>query len=352
MLPFEIQTFIFFLLFSFSITHTCTTQQSTPYFSAINKAELAICHSNNQAALQHYEQAFQYDTQLFAKDLYNALLCAAQTSTFDMLDFCYQNLLSKGISRSKLDTIRAFKIHKKQWQIITQKYVDLAPSCDQTYRQELDQLLSLDQKIRKYCAQKAGYIYAPSCIDTIQFVDSLNLLHLKLLFQNKGIATEDKVGIQKILDNNPYDLLIRHHLAHYSETDILDDLKRAVQEGDLHPVFYAFWKDNWLSTHHLETKFEREHFGTQNALVIADSIYLFIDSEEDIINQRRAQLKMCSMNDFRIKLQFQLQHPEFLFIHGCLLPKIRADQAMINQIITQAKNQNDQVLIISKNPKK
>ena len=93
-----------------------------------------------------------------------------------------------------------------------------------------------EQDIRRYCASIGeGYTYNKICIDTIKFIDSINLRNLLLLLDEKGIATEDNVGINEGFGNIlRYGLIIEHSLAH-NKPEILEYLNMAVKSGMLNP---------------------------------------------------------------------------------------------------------------------
>lgn len=144
------------------------------YHPIINEAELAIVDTNYYEALDFYKEAFANVKHPFAKDYYNAAICASMVGklplTFDYLE----KIVEKGYPSDSLrkdiffhyvaDTCKQWNDFEKQMRLVKPTInIELRDSLKKLYTLSVNEVYTpLSPELRKYYKEK----YSPK-IDTI-----------------------------------------------------------------------------------------------------------------------------------------------------------------------------------------
>lgn len=183
------------LLFS-SELYAKMDEKLLDYYRNVNRAELFILDSNNNAAIYWYRKAFILKSRPFAKDQYNYATCLAIKGNFRS---CYRQLkllVAKGAAINELQkrsVLAAFfssqygnkliqysRTHKLQYNL--------------TYRSKIDSIIRKDQEFRN---KQGGYAVHGKAI---RKADSLNVIEFDLLIAQYGFPSEEHVGIDSGLN--------------------------------------------------------------------------------------------------------------------------------------------------------
>lgn len=148
--------YVFLLLFTFNGYVQAQNADYLPYHLYRAKAERNIYTSAFDSALANYRNAFHCVPEAFAKDVYNAALCAALVKDTSSLFPFMETALKKGVPWTRFDTNRFFSGYSglTAWKHIREQlpyYDSLYQSrINRTYRKTLDSLNLLDQQARKH----------------------------------------------------------------------------------------------------------------------------------------------------------------------------------------------------------
>ena len=297
-----------FLLIVVLIAEIGYSQDYIQYNRLICEAENKIVESNYQIGLENYLKAFKIVEIPFAKDYYNATLCAAMLGEDSISLIFVEKLMKKGISIKNIKSKSLKTLYKtKRWKELKKKnneYLEQAKKHQNIeLRKELEKLLQNDQDIRK---QK----YAYPMSDTIAYIDSLNMIEMKSILVEYDYPDENLIGIKHPHSSySPQYVVIRHYYQskHYDLTEIL---YKSVIEGKLSPRVFAELEDKksqWLG--------KGDKYGTVGIYVIKGHI----DKKDyptkvvDKYNTNRKKIGLESWADYLKKIEFQESQKEFDF---------------------------------------
>lgn len=286
------------------------------YYKWTNKAELSICDSAIVDAAKYYKKAFKHKKYAFAKDYYNAFICAAMTYDKKAVQKYYVGLRQFDYNTERsLKTKTASYISPVDWKALTDISVELV--VDTIYRKKLDDLLELDQAIRHWASTKGRPGYYSTNADTIQYIDSINLKDLKETIINYGFPSEDKVGAEKSILQHPYYLIIKHNQM-WNRLLGGDILKEAVISGKIHPNTYSelydYMYDNFTTNLYGDSVTANEHYVYFPTFMVNNTILTAYYPNEKEINQFRAGIYLCTLDEARKKTAFQFGQKEHRFV--------------------------------------
>jgi hypothetical protein len=236
---------IFYFLLFFSILGRAQKNNFIDnYYPKINKAELSIVTGNYRDALKYYNAAFNEVNVGFAKDYYNALICALSVGRKAQVSYLLLHLFKKGLTNSfaQDDTIisntkkklgpSVFDRLRRKGQAFYNKTADLL------LRKELENMFNSDQQFRAMegSYQKYG--------DTIKKIDDRNVIRLKEIIAKKGFPSESMIGFPEKFpfsqNLQPYYVILHHHsqaltIGKAYAITFFDELTIAVKQGKLQP---------------------------------------------------------------------------------------------------------------------
>jgi hypothetical protein len=239
--------FVFFLgLLSFNDCLTAQVDYTQTYYPLIMKAESAILDTNYKASLNWYQKAFQVVPRGFAKDHYNALICAVEIGQIDIAFQLLDSLMAKGVKKSffeKSVPLQTLKKHPK-WTFFIQTFEHRYLALKQTKNNKLKQILAgiafADQEFRSQREHRDLYK------DTIRQIDKRNAQLVATLIQKYGFPNEHLLGIENPIDmERPSDIIFIHQCQKMStgipDFDFTDEMMKAVKKGELSPHQMTYW---------------------------------------------------------------------------------------------------------------
>lgn len=322
---------LFFILFMLNIKlFSQKRNYSIEYNRLINKAELKICDSSYHSALKIYKKVFKKYQMVWAKDYYNALVCAYKLKDYKGVKKLLPFLAQKGISfkffeigfENSVDTILLSEFKN----IHTQYFKKF----DSELEKGLRLLLRNDQRVRDSCIKINSDYYA-QCYSEIRQVDSINFYKLSAIME-KHLLSEDETGI--IAPNNsPIYYFVLLHNTMYRRKELMGLLRDRVLNNLFSPQLYTFLSDQ---TYQNDSTYIP--YGSNCALVIQKSIYFQYYTNENQIDSVRSLIGLESLEHFRKKAEFQFNNKndklDFMFIKADLMPGITGlDEKTENSII-------------------
>lgn len=282
------------------------------YSTSINNAELNFIQSKYKEALVDFSSAFKSTNNVFAKDYYNAALCAVRTKDFKKAYEYFDSLCSNGYSIKKISKnihFTTFKKNKYYNKLASKTYIISATKkSNQTY---LYNLLKDDQNLR--LKNPRNYMEKESASD-IKITDSLNVLKLNEFVRKNGFPNEFNCGIDSnYLNYNPAEIVIIHQqfgsqtrIYNYSIL-ILEALKKESILPHNGLNLYSrcaggdslFANDCFFSIEQPNGKYKNAYFTKIN--------------NEEIINKRRLEYNLEIIEDYKKKMFYFLKHNDFIF---------------------------------------
>ena len=208
----------------------------TDYYPVINEAELSITEQDYTAALNAYQYAFAAVSSPFARDYYNAAICALllqdEKQTYQYLE----KLVAKGVSldylaqQPLLDSLagtRHWKKFKRRYKKRRRTYEE---QVNLDLRADLDELYARDQ----YFRQAAGGLRVYG--DTLRKIEAANVQQLLDWVDQYGYPGEDLIGLADTLEQLPrFTIAIQRQTKARQGYDFSSLLRNAVHEGKLAP---------------------------------------------------------------------------------------------------------------------
>lgn len=299
------------------------------YYSLINEAELLICENQLQKALVHYDKAFAIpEIQPWGKDVYNAWISAYITDDSSRFrrystilvsrgafahEHVHENLLNKvpiGPGVARYSTI---------WQQVKQTVPSIL---DTTYRQQVEELVTKDQEVRRYFVKQFGGNYNIGGRDSLNPFDSLNVLRFSVLVKQKGFPSETRIGYNGHYPTNlaSYCIILIHDRS-WTDRHTLDTmLYSELLKGTVPPQLYAMIKgDSYMAFEDSVAGYQRNPYawyGTNTFAIVDDSLFVskfsYVDTGK--INRARRDIYLDPLPDMYAKALFQYQHDYFEFI--------------------------------------
>ena len=304
-------TFVLFTKFNFVFAQNIDYQKH--YYPQINKAELAIIEGQISVALDYYLEAFNKVPSPFAKDIYNAALCAVSNNNKNIFFLLSEQLILKGTDITFIIAQKAFRQFEgsQEWELFISKYPDLRKrflfNVNMPLRKELELMWARDQHFR---IKPDGYLIYK---DTIKAIDKENIAQLKYIVEKYGFPSETLIGVDNPLSAPPYHSIIYHHCQSTGKNgsaglaDLPNILLEAVKYGKLSPSRYAAYADIQGKPIYGNTTFYR--IGKEGELR-----YLKMEEKEiRKINRKRVSIGLEPIGDYRKKVLFSLKNKNFIF---------------------------------------
>jgi hypothetical protein len=289
------------------------------YYANIDTAEVAIVDSIYPKALFYFEKAFKLVDHPFAKDYYNAALCANFLRNFKDATHFMCRLVEKGLDFTYFSENPFFNVlrNSNEWEQFTAAYGKYRKEADKKIntriKSELDIMLKRDQFYNNKRFDK-GYkdsVFIITYRNAKRFIDITN---------KYGFPDENKIGIKWLPYNAPYYLILVHYLQiktkfnspkfveekniclkkglDFNKLDVLSVLRKAVLEGKYHPNAYAG----------LFSAIGINNYGQTIMLQVDDTI-AEINYNNSIINKldsSRRKIGLCSLEFHKRKGKFEL----------------------------------------------
>lgn len=227
---------LFLLIFCLTFA-TCKSQNDkdiSSYYKMIDQAENHILLEEYLISSEIYESSFKVHTNMFATDLYNALLCNIYLKNWKACGIWSSRLIRKGIKKDFFNSNLFADFKKsKEWSNVNKKFAEYEENLNTVYKKQLDSLLVEDQKV--YCSIPSGDIsYEDAKVNTVTIEQKFSNLIYKY-----GFPTEEKVGIHIYNDTlisfvPTFYALIRHGyqsgnsqlIAHFNKALISGEMDR------------------------------------------------------------------------------------------------------------------------------
>jgi len=301
--------FFIFLILIFTSYHLYS-QNYFEYYKNVNNAGIAIIEAKYDSALYYYQKAFKDVKVQYAKDLYNAAICASYTGNNIMGIQYVERILRKGMTFNifKKESFKGLK-SCKEWKALKKKskslIIDGRNKWDIQLRKKIDDIYNDDQYFRK---KRGSYsLYG----DTISKIDSINFIKLSDIILKYGYPDENNLGFKKPwdIDNTKFYIIVRHYYQNrgYLLSDIL---YKEVKKGHLLPNIYAELEDkknNYLVGD--------DKYGTIVFFKINGKIKENKRTNEQIqeYNKNRKLLGLESYDDYKKKVLFMEGKTPFYF---------------------------------------
>lgn len=285
------------------------------YYPAIHTAELAIVEGDYTYALKAYEQAFAAVPDPFARDYYNAAVASLKAGetkrTFDYLE----QLVLNGVSLDYIEQQRVFDtLHtSRKWRKFVRKYPKRRGKFEETLNKELradlDELYARDQ----YFRMAPGGLRVHG--DTIRKIETANVKNLLAWIEEYGYPGEHLIGVADTLEQLPrFSIVMQRQTQARKGYDFKDVLTKAVQEGRMAPQPVAYLLDQQAGKNAYGSKaFAKVKCSNCDAEDTPKHYLVEKISESDLkaINQNRASLGLEPLEDYKKKVRFGLENPDF-----------------------------------------
>ncbi len=297
-----------FFLFPIGQVFGQITDFTSVYHPVIHKAEMKIIHEDYKEAFELYQSAFDKVRFGFARDYYNALLCAIEVDDLDSVFKYLEKLAGKGVERwyfTYNETVLFSKIKDDpKWKSFLDLYEYIQQqsyliTVDYEVLGELGRRDNLDQEVRN--THRGDY-------NAIQKIDNGNIEYLVKVILEKGFPSEEMLGKPTPVSGMDfYHNMILHHMKNWkldtTLTDLRPFLRKAVRDGKITPERVAYYLDlsesriGGIGTH-----------GSSGLFRLQGEQGLFVPfyKEEDIeqINMNRAKLGLCTWAERLEKLKY------------------------------------------------
>jgi hypothetical protein len=205
------------------------------YSNYINKAELRITDKKFSEALIYYDSALSVKKIPFARDAYNAAVCAAIVKNNNKCYSYLKTLIDKGSSLKyiqSVDVLNDFLKTKNGRQLVEYtKHNDV--HYNRRLRSIIDSLEAADQFFRQKEGKYAVYM------DTIKKIDASNAFSLVKFVDQYGFPSEEMIGINDdiLTLQLPYYAIIAHQQngSPSSVMNFSEILKTALKNGEIEP---------------------------------------------------------------------------------------------------------------------
>lgn len=310
------------------ITGKPSSAQDYPatYYHYTNQAELAIVRADYAQAAANYKDAFKANIRPFATDVYNALCCALRLNNQkDSYKYCLL-LAKKGVGENFFEKKALFNDFKQKdkgaWHKILAHARGNRKKFDANFRSlnaQLNNLYNRDQQVHRLL-QQPGRDYEQTEILVKKSDDSISRELMKV-YERWGFLSEFNMGAFVSDDTvlqlqPPFYIIMLHNFQGISSYDTLfaPMCKKAIQEGTLHPMVYAGFRDGNPANGNV-------YYGTAHYIIgYKCSIYKEVEDADTPeyntikrINKQRAKIFIPSFEDALQKIVFRIQNPDSEF---------------------------------------
>lgn len=292
------------------------------YHPRIHKAETLVMAKDYTSALDVYQKAFAAVPRAFARDYYNAAVCAVLTENEKQAINYLEKLVETGVSLEYLESQEVFAPlqEHKGWKKFVRKYPKrrkaFREKTDLDLRADLDELWARDQFFRQ--AKGGLKVYG----DTIRKIENDNVKKLLAWISQHGYPGERLIGVADTLEQLPrFSIVIQRQTVARRGFDFTPVLTKAVHEGQLDPHAAAYLMDQQQGKNLYRSKVlakvncnnpkdctSDEELGDLSNRYLIQKIS---EEEEAKANELRAALGLESVADYREKMRYALQDSRF-----------------------------------------
>ncbi len=306
------------------------------YYPLVHQAEMHIVENRHSLALGAYSRAFSLVPSPFARDMYNAAVCATLCNEQQQALRLLEGLLLKGASFSFLkgQQIFAAVVQLPEWEMLEQKntlvHEQYLKQILLPVRKELEWMNAREQ----YFLLKAGY---ETYRDTLRSIHGQNVARFRQIWKEYGFPSERLVGIEEPDRFPVYHFLLSQHCqrASVGETDGIADfpgLKEEVKYGNLPPHLFASYVD-------LQG---RNRYGTRTLFRLdgekALRTFVLPADAARKTDRRRQQTGLETLADYHKKVLFALQDHRFLFPYSGSIMVLRGlDGTELQKILKESR---------------
>lgn len=298
-------TFILIIFIShFSFSQTGNVRS---YYQNVNKAELCIVDSNYTNALELYQTAFEQIEHPFAKDYYNALLCATFTAQNDLaFDYLYK-LIHKGIEIDYFvdnDYLKPLQ-EDKEWKKFEEYYINNKEQIDAGFnnelRVELEKIVEIDQKTNIERINDLENKQKAIAFDSVVLA---NAVKYKEIIEEYGYPNEELLGIERPNASEVSWVLGQHYFGILKNNNLVDTL-------NLLPLFTKALYSGQISSKSFNgilTSYLREKMTGSSAYLVDTNIVFLKYSEnyKNYINAYRNVYFLDNIEDSQKKVGYNI----------------------------------------------
>lgn len=286
------------LLALFATIATCYGQD---YNDFIKKADSCYQVKNYKIATAYFDKAIKINP-VSKKNYYNAS-CAASLANDKQkslkwleiaIDYGFDNLDHINLD-SDLDNIRNEKKFKRLTSDLKRKNQLKEANYDKPLQKELLEIYKLDQNIRnEYTSAQEKYGFRSKEVDSLGNVmlkrDSLNLIRVLKILDEKGWVGKDKVGQQA---NQTLFLVIQHSDIKIQQK-YLPMMREAVRNGNAKPSHLALLEDRIALR-----EGRKQIYGSQiGANPITNKPYVLPLEDPENVDKRRADVELEPLAEY------------------------------------------------------
>ncbi|MEJ8803565.1 hypothetical protein [Pontibacter sp. H249] len=306
---------LFFVLMTVS-TFADNIDYTKEYHPLINKAELSIVEQDFAAALELYQQAFKAVPAPFARDYYNAAVCAMLLKDKKQSQAYLEKLAVKGVSINYLAKQPVFDSLKttKHWRKFRRKYSkyrkQYSSQVNPDLRADLDELYARDQYFRQ--AEGGLRMYG----DTLRKIETANTKLFLEWVEKHGYPGESLVGVADTLEQLPrFSIIIQRQTKARNGHDFSKVLVDAVQQGRLSPQAAAYL---------IEQQVGRSKYGSKAYVKLnCNSCKNNLDGIDRYMEERRTDKELLTIeanrkllglepfNDYKKKVLYSMDDKRF-----------------------------------------
>jgi hypothetical protein len=320
---------LFFLAYLLFVSFNLFSQEQVElYYKLINQAELEICKDEYKSALKIYQEAFILNSEMtYTIDLGNAITVCAKLKQWKKAKNYFIQLKGKGVKdkwlKVKLEQSFPEKI------AFLEKLKKVEPSQElQLQRTALELLHHYDQKVRRDCPGYKG-----ACKELVKYVDSITYRKLEVLMKTSGGWTFPITSNGSINALPIYYFPILH-ANQWKRYWLLEEMEKALYTGKLHPDIYIVLLDRFDSEE-IKKQLNKEipFYAAEIWYQLHNEHYWRIIKEPlKEIDANRAKVFVESVEEFKTKACFQMEHPEFYFSY---IPKVKIGAKEIDEEFVQ-----------------
>lgn len=273
------------------------------YQNHINQAELNLVRGEKENALNIYYTILTTAQGNFCKDIYNAMVLSTELSKTDTFFIFLDMLLPKGLSNEYINNNEEFTLYHglPEWKEFLEKNKN-HPNINLSLKEKTDSLFIKDQYFRKMEGSYKLYI------DTIHYIDSINMEFLFDLIASDHFPGEDDIGVNTFSGDLGYDIVFHHYTQQSSLNTSLNKitpiLVNLVLEGKIMPNKAALWIE------YQGIDFTTGVFNVMGVTVDNEKKGFFVPEynkkEKLIINQYRQWLGMETIEEYYEKFIFKM----------------------------------------------
>lgn len=257
------------------------------YFYKIYEAENFVLESDFEKAKIAYNQVFKDYSRPYAKDMLVSCLVDLKLNKYDDLTRSkIIFLFKKGYTYKRLNNHSGFnKISNKEMKILKEAAKDSVDLLvDVELRSKIHDLFLDDQRIRNYVNFNffRKKMFVKDSIIHVKF--------MQLLKENGGFIGENVIGISSYSFGSAESHLLSLHYDTDYKRELDMYLDRAIQEFQIHPLYYAAIKD-------------RRSLNSDNTEVYGSFAIWGMENPLGIIDQNRRGICLDSMEEHERKIR-------------------------------------------------